>query len=257
MIRNERGIVAALVMAGGLAACGYAQAQATVKADGKWRYALGAGLSIASGNTTSSTLTVNGDGVRKTQSDKWTFYGKALRARSDGNTTGEQLGLGTRYEADINERVFGFGQGDYLRDKPANLARRLSLGAGFGYHVIRADALTWDVFSGLGYTSDAYITPTTVAGAVRSTYGYGELLLGEESNHTISENSSFRQRVVVYPNLSNSGEFRAAADLGLSVAVNKTMSLTASLVHRYNSDPGVGLKNTDTLFVTGLSVRID
>ncbi len=252
-----RVLLAAALLGGVLVVSGPAHAQATLKPDGQWRHAIGLGLSYASGNSESSTLTLNADGVRQTDHDKWSYNGKALRAESDGDTTGDQIGLGTRYERDINGRLFGFGQGDYLRDRLANLSWRTSVGAGLGYHVFKSEKLSWDVFSGLGYTHDRYVAPTDIGGATRSRWGYAELLLGQESNHKVSDTSTFRQRFVIYPNLSESGEFRAQFDAGLAVAINDMMSLTATLTYRYNSDPGVDIEKGDLLFVTGIAVKLE
>jgi len=47
-----------------------AQAQATVKPDGEFRYALGLGASYQSGNTNASSVNLSADGVRKTEQDK-------------------------------------------------------------------------------------------------------------------------------------------------------------------------------------------
>src|SRR5690606_39949013 len=71
------------------------------------------------------------------------------------------------------------------------------------------------------------------------------------------DTSTFRQRLVIYPNLSESGEFRAQFDAGLAVAINDTMSLTATLTYRYNSDPGLDIENGDLLFVTGISAKLE
>lgn len=257
MNRTQARVLLAAALMGGAVTSAPAWAQVTLKPDGQWRHAIGLGLSYASGNSESSTLTLNADGVRQTGYDKWSYYGKALRAESDDETTGDQIGLGTRYERDINGRVFGFGQADYLRDRPANLSRRGSVGGGLGYHVFKTDTLTWDVFGGVGYTHDRYIEPTDVGGAMRTTWGYTELLVGEESNHQISDSTTFRQRFVIYPNMSESGEFRAQLDADLSVAINERMSLTATLTYRYNSDPGAGFEKDDLLFVTGISAKIE
>lgn len=257
MNRTQARVLLAAALLGGVLVSGPARAQATLKPDGQWRHAIGIGLSYASGNSESSTLTINADGVRQTDHDKWSWYGKALRAENDDETTGDQIGLGTRYERDINARVFGFGQGEYLRDRPANLSQRTSVGAGLGYHVFKSEELNWDVFSGLGYTHDRFVTPTIIADETRGSRGYAELLLGQESNHQVSSTSTFRQRLVIFPNLSDSGEFRAQFDAGLAVAINDTMSLTATLTYRYNSDPGVDIENGDLLFVTGISAKLE
>lgn len=234
-----------------------AHAQVTIKRDGQWRWLLGAGASVASGNSDATSLNVNVDGVRATAIDRWTVTGRALYAKNDGQTTSDQLGAGVRYDRNIDGRWFGFGQGAFLRDRPANISQRWSANTGVGYHVIASDTVNWDLYGGAGYTRDSYVTATVVADEMRSAYGYGELLLGEESNHVISETTKFTQRLVVYPNLSNTGEFRTIFDAGLAVAINKTFALTLTFGHRYNSDPGAGFDKTDTLFVAGLAVRLD
>ncbi len=232
-------------------------AQATVKPDGQWRYALGAGASFSSGNTDSSSINLNGEGVRATADDKLGVYARMLYAKNNDTTTAEQIGLGGRYERNLDEHWFSFGQADYLRDKPANVSSRLSGAGGLGYHLIKTDPLKFDVFAGAGYTRDSFITPTVVAGELRDGYGRAELLLGEESIHKFTDTTSLKQRLVVYPSLKQSGEYRAVFDAGLAVAINKTMNLTASVNYRFNSDPGAGLKKGDTLFLTGISVKVE
>lgn len=47
-----------------------AQAQATIKPDGQFRYAIGAGTCYASGNTSASSVNLSGDGVKATTDSK-------------------------------------------------------------------------------------------------------------------------------------------------------------------------------------------
>jgi len=249
-------IAAAAFLGAALLSCA-AHAQVTVKKDGQWRWLLGAGASVASGNSDATSLNVDVDGVRATQIDKWTVNGRVLYAKNDGETTSDQLGVGARYDRNIGERLFGYGQGGFLRDRPANISQRWSANTGLGYHVIASDPVNWDVYGGVGYTRDSYVTATVVADEMRSDYGYAEILLGEESNHVISETTKFKQRFVVYPNISNTGEFRTVFDAGLAVSINKTFSLTLTFGHRYSSDPGAGFDKTDTILVAGLAVKLD
>ena len=69
--------------------------------------------------------------------------------------------------------------------------------------------------------------------------------------------SQFKQRLVIYPNLSDRGEYRAAFDAGLSVAMSGSLSLQTTLGLRVNSDPGTGLKKTDTLLFTGITYKYE
>jgi len=234
-----------------------AQAQATVKPDGQFRFAFGAGASYASGNTSASSVNLSGDGVKATADSKWQFGGKANWARADGATTAENAELGTQYDQDITPMWFGFGKADALRDKPANVSARASLFGGVGRHVIKREGLTFDLSAGLGYTEDRYVDAADVNGALRTRYGRAEGLLAEESTHQWTPTTSFHQKLSLFPALRSGGGFRGVFDSGLSVAMTNTLSLTAGLNYRYNSEPGVGLKKGDTLFVTGISVKLD
>ncbi len=233
-------------------------AQVTVKPDGVFRSLLGFSSSVTSGNTHSSTFTLTGEGVMQTDYSKWGINGRALYARSEGETTAANGAFGTQYDRDfLNREWFGFGKFDYLRDKPANLISRTSIYGGVGHHLIRNDINTLDLFGGFGYTEDHYAEPTDVAGSLRARYGRSEGVLSEVSTHKLTDNTSLRQKFEFYPNLQSSGEFRTVLDTSLSVAMTAHLSLNTGLIHRYNSEPGVGLKRGDALFFTGISLRFD
>lgn len=240
-----------------LGSVGMAQAQATVKADGQMRAALGLGASASSGNTRASNLSLSGDAVRATEQDKVSLYGTALYARSAGVVTGEQLRLGGRYDYNLSSNIFAFGGLDFERNKFANIKLRSQLGGGLGYHLIKSPVTTWDLFGGVAYTSDKFFTATTIDGALRDSYSYPSLLLGEESTHKLGETTTAKQRLVLYPNLKNSGEYRATWDAGVAVAMSKTLNLNAGFSLGYNSEPGIGRKSTDTLLTTGVSVKFE
>jgi putative salt-induced outer membrane protein YdiY len=232
-------------------------AQVTVKDDGQWRALFTAGASLSSGNSDSTTVNLSGEAVKATKTDKLSINGRALYLKNDDDQAEQRYAFGTHYQRDINERIFGFGQFDALKDEPSNLSSRLSVGTGLGYHVIKQDNVTWDVSTGVGYTRERYVEPSVIDGVARDRYANTELLFAEESNHKISDNTTLKQRLAYLPDLRNSGEYRATFDGGISVAMTKRFSLTATVQHRYDSNPGDGLKKNDTLFITGVSYRID
>jgi putative salt-induced outer membrane protein len=231
---------------------------ATLKTDGKLRAALGLGASVSSGNSRTSNFSLTAHGVRATDQDKATVYGSALYARTAGVTSAEQLRAGGRYDYNLSAAdTFAFGTADLERDKLANLSLRGVLGGGAGLHVIKTPATTFDVYGGLAYNADKYVAATVIDGQSRSSYSYAALLLGEESQHRLSDTTSAWQRLTVYPNLRNRGEFRASFASGLSVAMSSAMSLNVGLGYAFNSEPGMGRKKGDTLLTTGVSVKFD
>ena len=232
-------------------------AQVTQKPDGQWRSLFTAGASLANGNSDAKSASVGADVIKLTSHDKWEFTGAGQYARSAGATTADRQSFTGLYNQDITPQWYGFGQLDLARDIPSDLASRITPSTGLGYHVVKKPDQTFDVSAGLAYTWDRYRTPQVVDDALRSNYNHLELLLAEESNNKLSDTTTVKQKLTVYPSLSQGDGVRTVFDAGLSVAMTKQLALTASLSHRYDSQPGEGLKKNDTLFVTGVSLRFD
>jgi putative salt-induced outer membrane protein len=232
-------------------------AQPKVVQDGRWRANIGLAASYASGNTESTNLSLKAAAVRATAVDKITANARALHGETDGTQTAAQYGLGGRYDYNVSAKTYAFGQADYLRDEMANLKMRLSGASGIGYRMIDEEKQKFEVYAGLGYSHEEYFDPSVVADELRTSYGYAEAVLGEESTHQLTDSTKFRQKLVLYPNLSDPGEFRSEFDAGIAVAINRTMDLTVGVNYRYNSDPGTGLDKFDLLVLTGVAIRIE
>lgn len=246
-----------LMAALALGAAGGVHAQATIKPDGQWRAVLGLGGSASSGNASASNLSLAGDGVRATEQLKSTVYGTLQLARKGDLTTAEAARLGGRQDWNLNPRSFAYGSLDLERNRFANLSLRSQLSGGLGWHLLKLPTRTWDVFGGVSYTNDQYVDPMLLRGVLRDSYGYAGLLLGEESTHKLTATTSAKQRLVVVPNLKNSGEYRANWDAGLAVSMSNALSLSVGLSVSYNSDPGVSFKTTDALLTTGVSMKFE
>lgn len=234
-----------------------AHAQVTQKPDGQWRSLFTAGASVATGNTDAKSASLGADVIKLTTMDKWSLTSSGQYARSAGATTANRLGGSGLYSRDITPEWFGFGELDLLHDLPSDLSLRTTLGSGIGYHVVRRPDQTFDLSAGLAWTVDHYRHPQLIADETRSRYDHAELLLAEESNNKLSDSTTFKQKLTVYPNLRDTEGVRAVFDAGLSVAMTRQLALTATLSHRYDSKPGEGLGKNDTLFVTGVSLRFD
>jgi hypothetical protein len=80
----------------------------------------------------------------------------------------------------------------------------------------------------------------------------GEVLVGEELLHKLFASSSFHEKLVFYPNVSDSGQYRMNFDMSVVTAVRKWFAWQLSLSDRYLSNPVPGLKKNDVLFTTGV-----
>ena len=232
-------------------------AQASVVNDGQWRYALGAGASMSTGNTRASSFNVSADAVQVREDAKWALHAQSFYGRSNGRVTADNLGVNAQRDQDFNPEWYGYGRGDFLRDKPANLTYRVSGSSGLGRHLVRDNTHTWDLSSGLAYTVDSYPGPIKIGGNLRTHYSRVEWVWTQLSTHRVSDTTSLRQRLDFNTDLRAGGSNRAVFDSGISVAINHSLSLTASFLLRYNGDPGVGVQKIDTQLVTGIGLKID
>ena len=228
---------------------GAALAQTTVsKPDGAWRGSLGANVSSASGNNQSVNAGLNADAVRQRESDKWINFVQSLygRRETDGvsELTASRFRAGTRYDRDLSDLTYSFFGYDVEKNKLNDLKWRHSPSVGAGLHLRKTETFTFDVFAGYSHNREELYSGTK--------RDFDEGLIGEETTHKFSDSTSFRQRLSLYPNLSESGEYRLVFDAGLLTSLVDHWNLTVNLSARYQSNPPLGVQKSDTLFFTGL-----
>ena len=238
--------------------CGPALAQD--KPDGQWRGSGGAALSLTSGNTDSRSLLLNADLARVTEADKITLGAAANYARNKtagvSQTTANRWSLGAGYERGLGPRTFAFGRIGLEADKLIELDQRVALAGGLGYKVIATPETTFNVYGGAGYVTDRYGSAQVIDGKSDTSFSRASLYLAEESAHKLSETTSFKQRLDVYPGVSGDKAVLAKFSAGLAVAMSSTMSLTVGLTDSYNSKPPAGARSNDVGLFTGINVKL-
>jgi putative salt-induced outer membrane protein YdiY len=231
-----------------LGCAGAAGAQTASKPDGAWRGSVGASVSSSSGNNEALSANLSADAVRQRAGDKLVANVLSLYSRSETNgveeLTASRFLAKTRYDLDFSDLTYGFVGYDLEKDKLADLKWRHSPSIGAGLHVRKTETFTFDVFAGFSHSREELYT-----GVKRN---FNEGLIGEETTHQLSEDTSFRQRFVIYPNLTDSGEYRAVFDAGLLAPLVGRWNLTLNYSARYQSNPPLGVQKSDTLLFTGL-----
>ncbi|KNZ32660.1 MAG: hypothetical protein AD742_10585 [Methylibium sp. NZG] len=254
MFKKIAPICSYVVAAVGMAGASVAQAQATPAADGQWRGGGGLSVSATSGNTTASSVILNGEGYRATAADKLTLGGLVNYGKANGLATSQRwLGYG-QYDWNLAPKWVAFGRLALEGDGLTDLDLRSLLAGGVGYKVIEATDMTFTLYGGVAYSIDRYGSPTLIAGSLDNTHSRISLYAAEESTHKLSSTVNFRQRLELYPGLSGDKAFLARFSAGLAVAMSSTMNLNVGLTHNFNSKPPAGLKKGDTVLFTGVSV---
>jgi putative salt-induced outer membrane protein len=232
---------------------------ADLKTDGEWRGSGGLALSSTSGNSTSTALALNADMVRATTADKITLGASANYARSKANgttsTTSNKWASAGQYDYNLSSQLFAFGKLGLEGDALTELTLRSTLAAGLGFKLIDSKETTLNLFGGAAYTTDRYDTAQTIGSRVSKTFSRSSLLLGEESTHQLASNTSFKQRLELYPGLSGDKAFLSKFSASLTVAVSSALNVSFGLQNSTNSKPPQGTQKNDLGLFTGVSVR--
>jgi len=236
-----------------------AHALAEIKTDGLWRGTGGAALAATSGNTSTSSLLLNADGLRATTTDKITLGAAINYARSKNNgvsqTTSDRWAAFGQYDYNLSPRVFVFGRLGLEADKLIDLNLRTAVAAGVGYKLVDTKETTVELFGGAGYTTDKYDTRQTIGGKTDTRFSRASVYLGESGTYQLSPTTAFKQRLDLYPGISGDKALLAKFAAGLSVAMSSTMNLTVGLTDTYNSKPPAGTKKNDVGLFTGVNVK--
>lgn len=222
-----------------------------------WRGSLSLGATYSNAQSESYHLSLQGTLERVTGSDRWSNKLWVISGRSDGNETSALFDVRTRYDRDIRKRWFTFVQGEFRSDRPANLERRTSLGAGFGYRIAERRHLAWSVLVGLGYTAERFHIPRDIIGGPRTRYDRAEALLGTEAEFELMDNLTLTHRLTWYPNLTFGTAYRLVYDATARAAITKRLSLDITASWRQSTEPGADKRPDELLVVTGLSLRLD
>ena len=216
----------------------------------QWTVTVDAALSLTDGNADTRSFNVGTQAARATGGDRTSLYFTSLFASNatsgESVTTANAIRGGGRYEMDLNPRFFTFGFSDLEFDRFQDLDLRLVLGGGFGLKLVNSPRSEFQVFAG-GSSNQEYFG----SGLRRKS---GESVTGEEWTYRITDDTSFTERLAVYSNLSNLGEYRMTFDSTATTRLNDWLSWQATLSDRYLSNPRAGKRPNDLMFTTGIRI---
>ena len=215
-----------------------------------WAGGTNLGFALTRGNSQSKNLALAFNANRKTLHDKLGLYANAVYASNDApgaapSTTANAEQGGIRYDHDLTPRLFGFVNADFQADALQTLDLRSVFGGGLGFHAIKRDATTLDFLAGANYTHEKYTALSR---------NFPAATLGEEFMHKVHASTVLMQNLYFFPNLSDTGQYRATFNLGTVTKLNKWLGWQNSFGDIYVSNPPAGKKQNDILFTTGLNV---
>ncbi len=223
-----------------------------------WSGLLDTGLSLTRGNSQSLTFSLSGKAARVTDRDKISVYTTSIYSDSAVNgvtsTTAHAIRGGVRGDLNVSDKLFVFGFTDFEYDQFQDLDLRNVVGGGMGYHVINTKATTFDIFVGGDYDQDYFgaIAATATAPAMPSvTRKYGEVVVGETFNAKINNRTTITEQFSLYPNVSDTGNYRFQFDATGATKLKNWLSWQATYSDRFLSNPLPGFKTNDLILSTG------
>jgi putative salt-induced outer membrane protein len=229
-----------------------------------WTGVLDTGLSLTRGNSATLTYTLSGKAVRQTERDKITVYTTAIYGKNDNTspsqTTAHQIQGGVRGDVNFGERWFGFAFTDFNYNELQHLDLQNVIAGGVGYHLIKTNKTTFDLFGGAGYNQEYFSSyslpnptpppPALLFAAV--TQRNAEIVLGEELNTKVNSRTTFSENFTFFPGLGGAGGYRFTFNTTAATKLKNWLAWQVTFADNYISNPPFGIKGNDLLLSTGL-----
>jgi putative salt-induced outer membrane protein YdiY len=212
-----------------------------------WTGFVDLGLALARGNARTDTLTTGMNATRVTRHDKLALsfsqiYGTA-RINGLTGTIASAVRGGWLYNRDFTGRAFINTFNDYEHDRFQKLDLRFVLGAGAGINARKTEKAVVSFAAGGAYSRENFTNDLHRNSA--------ELYFGDDVLYKLSPVTSVTQSFRMFPNLTNTGEYRMNFDLAGVTAIKRWLGWHLTASERYLSNPVLGRQRNDLILSTG------
>jgi putative salt-induced outer membrane protein len=174
----------------------------------------------------------------------WKANGSYLRGVQTDVLNLDRSAFNLRYERVLTNRLFAFGQLDYLRDKFKQIQFLWAPSGGLGYKLINTDATQLLIDGGAGGIREK--NPGKQAS------NSGTLNAGQRFRQKLSGAAMFTESVSTIWKTQDYSDSLTNFSLGLTTALMKQIDIKLEFVDSYkNKPPNSTVKKNDTAFVTG------
>ncbi len=218
----------------------------TEKPISAWKSRFDLGFSAASGNTDSQEIHVGVTSLRETDLNRTALDAAYFYGASNGDRTTNKLTAGILHDWLLPDtKWFYFATGRYDFDEFQSWEHRLSGGGGLGYHLIDEENFDLMLRAGLGVAKEI--------GSKRNQL-IPEGLFGADVDWKITDRQSLVASTTYYPDLDDTGEFRAISTAlwEYDFAATSNMSFVFGLLDEYQSKVDAGTKHNDLRIYGGL-----
>ncbi len=213
----------------------------------EWDTKLNIGLNLASGNTEQTGFASTIVSTRDTKKSALTLDAGYFYSTQDGDKTANRFTSGVNHDWLVPDSPWlFFAGGRYDWDEFKSFDHRVSVNGGLGYELIKRDDLNLTLRAGAGGFREF--------GSGRNEF-VPEGLVGADLDWQIGDNQSLVATTRIFPDLSDTGEFRTFSTLGWKIDIDKNDGLSFSInaIHEYISSVDPGIEKTDLQLFAGLT----
>ena len=219
------------------------------EAGNAWTSSIGFGLTETSGNSDITSLALTFQAVNEMTKAKWGINANVTYATTDGDETANKGGVKRQYDYFPTDRLCYFAKVGLDFDKFAELDLRTSPGGGVGYIVVQDEGVKLSASGGANAVTDFFSDDTKDS--------RGTLSISEEFGYDLTSTSNLFQNFNVQNNFEDFGDYLLDLEISLSTKVSDQLTLKASLLDKYDSDPfSVELKKNDVTFITSINYSL-
>lgn len=212
-----------------------------------WTGSVESSLTFIDSNRKSESIVVLGKARKSSAGRRWFAEGIYNFARQSGSggafeTSTDLWSLGGRYEQDFGTKSFWYGSLRFDRDGVNGLNLRQVYGAGLGLTVYAQPESTWRLSAGASQVFEDYRT--------RSEEFFGFQAQSEYSR-ALTRRLLLEHTFLYVPSVSDFEDYFFASNLGMSYALNQSMTAGFRWIVSFDSTPAAGsLKQSRTYAFT-------
>lgn len=204
----------------------------------------GFGLALNRGNTATTNLNASFDATHdpKTQS-VWKFKGLYLRGTNNGTLALDRLQLEGRNERALSDRLYAFGQLQFLEDQFKAIDYLVAPGVGIGYKVVTTPVTSLNMDGGLGVKLEKNPGKDRRTDAV--------VTVSDKLEHKISKTAAITQSLGALWKAADFGDALYTFAAGVAASLTARTQLKVEVLDTYASrPPTAAVKSNDVALLT-------
>lgn len=212
-----------------------------------WNFDIEAGVDLGFGTSDRQAYNSRARAVYAKDRLKNVVDASFLFGESQGIKSAERLDASMKTDYDLHGRLFLYNQGGAGYDEVRQINLRYEAGPGFGYHLIKRDAIKMNVELGGNYQVHRFAD-----GNRSESFFYR---LAEDTAWRITPKLTIDQRFEFFPGISDMQHFRMRFEGNLRYSLRENLYLNLTMLDLYDNFPAQGVTKNDIQLRSSIGMK--